>query len=186
MEYAPGATHHVAFTNAFHAVNVNSLPVRSTTVFMDSATSIRMVNTDSRISQHALRRSDCHVSIQASCGASSAVKKGNINFGIQNAQDKRMPRASEVLLVRDRGKIRVVEHGSHETDTGEDKAAPVASQEAVHLLFAHVATRALLLRQADVRTTFLHARNTSPAKAACVILQKCSSLRQTSKAGVEN
>ena len=83
-----------------------------------------------------------------------------------------------MLLVRDRGKIRVVEHGSHETDTGEDKAAPVASQEAVHLLFAHVATRALLLGRADIRTTFLHARITSPAKAACVILQKRSSLRQ--------
>ena len=62
--------------------------------------------------------------------------------------------------------------GFHEADTGADKAAPVASQESVHLLVAHVAKHGLFLRQADIRTVFLHARVLPTAKAVYVIPPK--------------
>ncbi|CAB1119473.1 unnamed protein product [Ectocarpus sp. CCAP 1310/34] len=48
--------------------------------------------------------------------------------------------------------------GFHEAETGTDNAAPVASLQAVHLIVAHAAKNGLVLRQADIRTAFLHAR----------------------------
>ena len=66
-------------------------------------------------------------------------------------------------------KSRVVVQGYHEADAGADKAAPVASQESVHLLASHAAKHGLLLRQADVRTAFLYARVPPTAKAVYVI-----------------
>ena len=71
-----------------------------------------------------------------------------------------------------RQKSRVVVQGFHEADTGADKAAPVASQESVHLLVAHAAKHGLLLRQAYIRTSFLHDRVPSTAKAVYVIPPK--------------
>ena len=68
-----------------------------------------------------------------------------------------------------RQKSRVVVQGYHEADAGADKAAPVASQESVHLLASHAAKHGLLLRQADVRTAFLYARVPPTAKAVYVI-----------------
>ena len=58
---------------------------------------------DSRISQHVVETSDCSMRIKRSCGTSSATKKGTLKFGIRNAQDKIIPVALEVLLVRDLG-----------------------------------------------------------------------------------
>ena len=55
--------------------------------------------------------------------------------------------------------------GFHKADTGEEKAAPVASQSSVPLLVAHAAKHGLLLRQADIRTAFLHARVPTTVKA---------------------
>ena len=57
-----------------------------------------------------------------------------------------------------RQKSRVVVQGFHEADTGADKAAPVASQESVHLLIANAANKGLMLRQVDIKTAFLQAR----------------------------
>ena len=48
--------------------------------------------------------------------------------------------------------------GFHEADTGADKAAPVASQESGHLLIANATTNGLILREVDMKTTFLQAR----------------------------
>ena len=58
---------------------------------------------DSRISQHVVETSDCSMRIKRSCGTSSATKKGTLRFGIRNAQDKLIPVALDVLLVRDLG-----------------------------------------------------------------------------------
>ena len=55
-------------------------------------------------------------------------------------------------------KIRVVVQGFHEPETGADKTAPVASMESVHLLVALAAQHAFVLKQADIKTAFLHAR----------------------------
>ena len=57
-----------------------------------------------------------------------------------------------------RQKSRVVMQGFHEADIGTDKAAPVASQESVHLLIANAANTSLILRQVDIKTAFLQAR----------------------------
>jgi len=62
-----------------------------------------MVSADSRISQHVVETSDCNVRIKGSCGTSSGTKKGTLKFGICNAQDKLIPVALDVLLVRDLG-----------------------------------------------------------------------------------
>ena len=71
-----------------------------------------------------------------------------------------------------RQKSRVVVQGFHEADTGADKAAPVASQEPVHMLVGHAAKHGLLLRQADFRTVFLHDRVPPTTKAVYVIPPK--------------
>ncbi|CAB1108204.1 unnamed protein product [Ectocarpus sp. CCAP 1310/34] len=57
-----------------------------------------------------------------------------------------------------RRKSRVAVQGFHEADTGADKAAPVASMEPVHLVIAMAAHQGLVLKQADIKTAFLHAR----------------------------
>ena len=57
-----------------------------------------------------------------------------------------------------RQKSRVVVQGFHEADTGADKAAPVASEESVHLLIANAANNGPILRQVDINTAFLKAR----------------------------
>ena len=57
-----------------------------------------------------------------------------------------------------RHKSRVVVRGFHEADTEADKAAPVASQESVHILIANAAMRGLIPRQLDIKTAFLQAR----------------------------
>ena len=62
--------------------------------------------------------------------------------------------------------------GFHEAKNGTDKAAPVASQESVHLLVAHATKHRLHLRQGDIRTPLLYARVPSTAKVAYVILTK--------------
>ena len=103
VEDAPGATQHVAFTNAFHAEKVNPLPVGSTMVFIDSPASSKMVSADSHISQQVVETSDCNVSIKGSCGPSSATKKGTLKSRIRNAQDKIIAVALGVLIVRDLG-----------------------------------------------------------------------------------
>ena len=54
--------------------------------------------------------------------------------------------------------------GFYEADTGADKAAPVASMESVHLLIAIAAQHGLVLKQAVIKTAFLHAR--TPADGA--------------------
>ena len=95
---APGATQHVAFTNAFHVEKVNPL-LGSTTVFIDSVASIHMVSADSPISQHVVETSDWNVRIKGSFGTSTATKEGTLKFGTRNAQDKIIPVALEVLLV---------------------------------------------------------------------------------------
>ena len=65
-----------------------------------------------------------------------------------------------------RQKTRMVVQGFHEADTGEDKAAPVASLESVHLLIAHVAKYSFILKQVDIKTAFLHAR-VPPSERQC-------------------
>ena len=99
---APGATQHVAFTNAFHVEKVNPL-LGSTTVFIDSAASSKMMSADSRISQQVVETSACNVSIKGSSGPSSATKKGTLKSRIRNAQDKIIAVALGVLIVRDLG-----------------------------------------------------------------------------------
>ena len=54
-----------------------------------------------------------------------------------------------------RQKSRVVVQNFREADTGADKAAPVASQEPVHILIANAVKRDLILRRPDVKTAFL-------------------------------
>ncbi|CAB1098324.1 unnamed protein product [Ectocarpus sp. CCAP 1310/34] len=66
-----------------------------------------------------------------------------------------------------RQKSRIVVQGFHEAETGTDNAAPVASLQAVHLIVAHAAKNRLVLRQADIRTAFLHARMEPRSKAVC-------------------
>ena len=55
-------------------------------------------------------------------------------------------------------KSRVVVQGFHEPETGADNVAPVASMESVHPLVALAARHAFVLKQADIKTAFLHAR----------------------------
>ncbi|CAB1105053.1 unnamed protein product [Ectocarpus sp. CCAP 1310/34] len=55
-------------------------------------------------------------------------------------------------------KIRIVVQGFHQEDTGEDKASSVATLEAVHLVVAVAAQNGFVLKQADIKTAFLHAR----------------------------
>ena len=98
-EEAPDATEIIAH-NVFQVEKVNPAPVGSTTLFIDSAASSHMVSTYSRLSQHAVETSDCNVRIKGSCGTSSGTKKGTLKFGICNAQDKIIPVALEVLLVK--------------------------------------------------------------------------------------
>ena len=77
-----------------------------------------------------------------------------------------------------RPKSRVAVQGFYETDTGADKAAPVASMESVHLLITTAAQHSLVLKQADIKTAFLHARTPADAAPICVIPPKgfqCSS-----------
>ncbi|CAB1110066.1 unnamed protein product [Ectocarpus sp. CCAP 1310/34] len=69
-------------------------------------------------------------------------------------------------------KSRVVVQGFHQADTGEDKAAPVASMESVHLLIAIAAKNGFGLKQADIKTAFLHARVPANAKPIYVIPPK--------------
>ena len=89
---APGATQHVAFTNASQVKEkVNSLSVGNTTVYIDSAASSHMVSDESFISKY-----DCSVRIKGSCGTSSATKKGTLKFGIRYAQDQVVAVALEV------------------------------------------------------------------------------------------
>ena len=56
-----------------------------------------------------------------------------------------------------RPKSRIVVQGFFEADTGADKAAPVASIESVHLLIGIPARHGPVLKQADIKTAFLHA-----------------------------
>ena len=63
-----------------------------------------------------------------------------------------------------RPKSRVVVQGFYEADTGANKAAPVAFMESVHPLIAFAVQHGLILKQADIKTAFLHAR--TPADAA--------------------
>ena len=75
-------------------------------------------------------------------------------------------------------KSRIVVQGFRQTDTGEDKAAPVASMESVHLLIAMAAKHGFVLKQADVKTAFLHARIPEHADPIYVVPPKgfaCSS-----------
>ena len=77
-----------------------------------------------------------------------------------------------------RPKSRVVVQGFYEADTGADKAAPVASMESVHLLIAIAAQHGLVLKQAEIKTAFLHARTPADAAPIYVIPPKgfeCSS-----------
>ncbi|CAB1096463.1 unnamed protein product [Ectocarpus sp. CCAP 1310/34] len=55
-------------------------------------------------------------------------------------------------------KSRIVVQGFHQEDTGEDKASSVATLEAVHLVVAVAAQNGFVLKQADIKTAFLHAR----------------------------
>ncbi|CAB1111421.1 unnamed protein product [Ectocarpus sp. CCAP 1310/34] len=68
-----------------------------------------------------------------------------------------------------RRKSRIVVQGFHEAETGTDNAAPVASLQAVHLIVAHAAKNELILRQADIKTAFLHARMEPGSKPVYVI-----------------
>ena len=70
---------------------------------MDSAASTHMVCTESRISKHVIKPTDCDLRIIGSCGTSNATKKGTLTFGIRNAPDQIIPVALEVLLVRNLG-----------------------------------------------------------------------------------
>ena len=73
---------------------------------------------------------------------------------------------------------RVVVQGFYEDDTGADKAAPVAFMESVHLLISIAAQQGLFLKQADIKTAFLHARTPVDAAPIYVIPPKgfeCSS-----------
>ena len=77
-----------------------------------------------------------------------------------------------------RPKSRVVVQGFYEADTGADKAAPVASMESAHLLLAIVTQHGLVLKQADIKTAFLHTRTPADAAPIYVIPLKgfeCSS-----------
>ncbi|CAB1117976.1 unnamed protein product [Ectocarpus sp. CCAP 1310/34] len=60
----------------------------------------------------------------------------------------------------------------YEADTGADKAAPVASMESVHMVLAVVAHNHLVLKQADIKTTFLHARIPEEAEPTYAIPSK--------------
>lgn len=71
-----------------------------------------------------------------------------------------------------RAKTRVVVQGFHEADTGVDKAAPVASMESVHLVLAVAAYNHLVLKPADIKTAFLHARIPEDAEPTYVIPPK--------------
>ncbi|CAB1113759.1 unnamed protein product [Ectocarpus sp. CCAP 1310/34] len=55
-------------------------------------------------------------------------------------------------------KSRIVVQGFHQEDTGEDKASSVATLEAVHLVVAVAAQNGFVLKQANIKTAFLHAR----------------------------
>ena len=72
--------------------------------------------------------------------------------------------------------------GFYEADTRADKAARVASMESVHLLIAIAAQHGLVLKQADIKTAFLHARTPADAAPIYVIPPKgfgCSSEQAT-------
>ena len=71
-----------------------------------------------------------------------------------------------------RPKSRVVVEGFHEADTGADKAAPMAIMESVHLVLSHSAYNRGPLRQADIKTAFLHSRMDEDAKPIYVIPPK--------------
>ncbi len=94
-----------------------------------------------------------------------------------SAQDQPIP--SRYLYKRkyNNGKLarlksRIVVQGFHQADTGEDKAAPVASMDSVHLLIAIAAKNSFGLKQADIKTAFLHARVPANAKPIYVIPPK--------------
>ena len=75
-------------------------------------------------------------------------------------------------------KSRVVVQEFYEADTGANKAALVASMKSVHLLIAIAAQHGLVLKQADIKTEFLHARTPADATPIYVIPPKgfeCSS-----------
>ncbi|CAB1109880.1 unnamed protein product [Ectocarpus sp. CCAP 1310/34] len=71
-----------------------------------------------------------------------------------------------------RAKTRVVVQGFYEADTGADKAAPVASMESVLMMLAVAAHNHLVLKQADIKTTFLPARIPEEAEPTYVIPPK--------------
>ena len=77
-----------------------------------------------------------------------------------------------------RPKSRVVVQGFYGADTGADKAAPVASMGSVHLLIAIAAQHSLVLKQADIKTAFLHTRTPADAAPIYVIPPKVSSVRR--------
>ena len=87
----------------FQVENVNPQVVGDTTVYIGSAASSHMVCTESRISKHVIKPTDCDVRITGSFGTSNATKKGTLKFGIRNAQDQIIPVALDVLLVRNLG-----------------------------------------------------------------------------------
>ena len=71
-----------------------------------------------------------------------------------------------------RPKSRVVVNWFYEADTGADKAAPVASMEVAHQLIAIAAQHGLVLKQADIKTAFLHARPPADVAPMYVIPRK--------------
>ncbi len=71
---------------------------------------------------------------------------------------------------------RVVVQGFYQADTGKDEAAHVASMESAHLLIAIAAQIVFGLKQADIKTAFLHARIPADEEPIYVFLRKGSSV----------
>ena len=75
-------------------------------------------------------------------------------------------------------KSRVVVQGLYEAYTGADKATTVVSMDSVHLLIAIAAQHGLLLKQAGIKTAFLHARTPADAAPIYAIPPKGFSVRR--------